>query len=239
MEIQGLTKRYLVTDIRQGLKNKNRVNVFIDHQYDFSLDLTQVVDFKLRVGKVVDERDLLEYRKASEFGKIYQQTLEWVFVRPRSIKETRDYLIRKRTKRIIENKRILENQKRSIEDRKKYHLKTKEIPLFSDEEIDMVINRLCERNYLNDEKFADYYAKNRCFAKGASRRKIQQEMRQKGIDNDLIEKALDESMRSDDEEIKKIIAKKKNRYTKEKLIAHLVRQGFSYQRSKDAVLEMD
>ena len=86
---------YLITDLKQGARNQNRVNVFVNNEYMFSLDLTQVVDYKLKVGKVLSAEELMKLKKASEFGKLYQRTLEWVLTRPRSTKETRDYLIRK------------------------------------------------------------------------------------------------------------------------------------------------
>ena len=84
-----------ITDIRQAVKNENRVNVFVNKKYSFSLDVAQLVDLKLKVGAEITEEDLVEYKKLSEFGKLYQRTLEWLLIKPRSIKETRDYLWRK------------------------------------------------------------------------------------------------------------------------------------------------
>ena len=84
-----------ITDIRQVVKNPERVNVFVDDAFSFSLDVSQVVDFKLKVGMEISEEQLAEYKNASEFGKLYQRALEWVLVRPRSEKEVNDYLMRK------------------------------------------------------------------------------------------------------------------------------------------------
>ena len=83
---------YEITDIRQAVKNENRVNIFVNKKYSFSLDVTQLVDLKLKVGAKISEEELAEYKKLSEFGKLYQRTLEWVLVRPRSEKETFDTL---------------------------------------------------------------------------------------------------------------------------------------------------
>lgn len=57
----------------------------------------------------------------------------------------------------------------------------------------------------------------------------------KGVEKSLIEAALENSDRSDLEEAKKIIAKKRQKYDDQKLIAYLVRQGFSYQLARDLV----
>ena len=84
-----------ITNIKQGVKNPNRVNVFVDDEYSFSLDVTQVVDFRIKVGLEIDDNQLIEFKRASEFGKLYQRTLEWVLVRPRSVRETTQYLGRK------------------------------------------------------------------------------------------------------------------------------------------------
>lgn len=228
-----------VTDIKQAVKDQNRVNIFIDGKFDFSLDVAQVVDFKIKVGRKLTAAELEEYRSASEFGKLYQRTLEWVISRPHSIRETRDYLTRKRMKRISENKMIVKNKERSKEDCKKYKLRTKEMPIFSDDEIEMVITRLCEHGYLDDEKYAAFFVENRFAKKGVSRRRLEQELRLKGIDQDIIENVLENTTRNDDEEIMKMIEKKRKKYTDEKLIAYLVRQGFDYQRAKAAVLGTD
>ena len=128
---------YRVTDLKQGVKNPNRVNVFINDKYEFSLDLTQVVDYKLKVGKVLSEEELAELRRASEFGKLYQRTLEWVLTRPRSVRETKDYL----------NKKIFE---------KKLDAKY----------IDLIVERLIDKKYLDDRKFAEFYVENRFVKKG-------------------------------------------------------------------------
>ena len=59
------------------------------------------------------------------------------------------------------------------------------------------------------------------------------ELLKKGIANEIIEKVL--NGRSDEEEIKKIIAKKRAKYTDEKLILYLVRQGFSFELAQSLV----
>ena len=82
----------IITDLKQGLKNPERVNVFVDGKFLFSLNVAQVVDFKLKVGVKLDEERLAELKRASEFGKLYQRALEWVLARPRSEREVRHYL---------------------------------------------------------------------------------------------------------------------------------------------------
>ena len=197
---------YRVTDLKQGVKNPNRVNVFINDKYEFSLDLKQVVDYKLKVGKVLSEEELAELRRASEFGKLYQRTLEWVLTRPRSVRETKDYL----------NKKIFE---------KKLDAKY----------IDLIVERLIDKKYLDDRKFAEFYVENRFVKKGVSQKRLRIELMKKGVDKEIIEEVL--GGRNDEEEIRKIVKKKRAKYDDEKLIAYLCRQGFSYDLVKSVVAE--
>lgn len=230
---------YTITDIKAAVKTENRVNIFINGKFDFSLDLAQVVDLKLKKGQTLTEKDLKRCRHASEFGKLYQRTLEYVLSRPHSIKETHDHLIQSRKKRETMNRQAIRNRERSKEDRAKYKLRTRELPLFTDDDIDAVLKRLIDRGYLDDEKFVRYYVENRNTKKGISLKKIRLELAKKGVSSTLVELVLSENPRNEAEEIQKIIAKKRRRYDDEKLIAYLVRQGFDYQQSKDAVLETD
>lgn len=229
----------LITDIKPALKSENRVNIFVDGKFDFSLDVAQVVDLHIKVGKHLTPSELSDCRHASEFGKLYTNALEYVLSRPHSIKEVRDHLILKRTRRELMNRQAINNRKKPKDERIKFKLRTKEIPLYTDQDIDNVISRLTEKGYLDDAKFTTFYIENRFYKKGISKKRLVQELHQKGISSDIIETVMADTGRSDADEIKKIIEKKKNKYTEDKLIAYLVRQGFDYQQSKDAVREMD
>ena len=238
----------IVTAIKPAVKNENRVNIFIDGKYDFSLEISQVVDLKLKVGKNLSEKELNDCRHASEFGKLYQRTLEYVLSRPHSEKEVRDHLNDKLRKREALNRQALRNREKlkrmSSAERAKnrssfFRLQTKELPLFTDQDIKAVLSRLKEKGYLDDQKFAEFYVENRYVKKGISKKRLRLELSKKGIGPETIDAVLEKSERSDSAEIQKIIAKKQGKYAPEKLIAYLTRQGFDYQQSKDAVLEMD
>ncbi len=230
---------YLITAIKPAIKTENRVNIFVNDKFDFSLEIPQVVDLHLKVGKRLTEHELSDCRHASEFGKLYHHALEYVLMRPRSEKEIRDHLKDRRKKREITNRQAVKNRERSKEDKIKYQLRTKELPLYTDRDIDTVISRLKEKDYLNDEKFARFYVENRLVKKGVSKKRLRLELEKKGISQDIVEDVLASSERSDAAEIQKIINKKSHKYSSDKLIAYLVRQGFDYQQSKAAVSEMD
>ena len=230
---------YLVTAIKPAVKVENRVNIYINGKFEFSLALPQVIDLSLKVGRRLTARELNDCRHASEFGKLYQHTLEYVLACPHSIKEARDHLERRLVRRKIMNERAIKNRKKSKEERAKYKLGTRELPLYTSQDIAVVLGRLIEKGYLDDQKFAKYYIENRYAKKGISKKRLIDELRKKGISSDIIEQSFASSERSDSEEIQKIIAKKRKKYDSDKLISYLIRQGFDYQQSKDAVREMD
>ena len=211
----------VVTDIKQAVKNENRVNVFVNDKYSFSLDIAQLVDFKIKKGQAITEADLEKFKNASEFGKLYQRTLEWVLVRPRSVRETRDYLFKK----------SIQPVKSKDPETKKTVLKkpTVDRAQFTEQ----IIDRLIEKGYLDDERFAKYFVENRFVKKGISKKRLQLELAKKGIDKEIAEQVL--NIRNDDDEIKKIIAKKSNRYDKDKMINYLVRQGFPFETVRNLV----
>ena len=98
------------------------------------------------------------------------------------------------------------------------------------------MNRLIEKKYIDDEKFAKFWVENRNQRKGSSIKKIKSELFSKGVSSDIIEQVLSESNRNDEDEIQKIIAKKAKKYTDEqKLITYLARQGFSFDEIKKAI----
>ncbi len=210
-----------ITAITAQLQNPDRVNVSIDGKYRFSLDIAQVIELGVKVGREYDEAGLAELEAESQFGKLYARTLEYCLMRPHSSREVRDYLYRKT---------------RATKYRSKKTGELKERAGVSESITARVFDRLADKGYIDDEKFARYWAENRNQTKGASRRKLQAELRAKGIEAAIIDTALAESDRSDEDELAKIIAKKRARYPDEqKFMQYLARQGFSYDDIKTAL----
>ncbi len=84
-----------ITGITAQQKDRDRVNVMVDGKYRFSLDILQVADLGIRMGKEYTDEELLELETESQFGKLYTRALEYSLMRPHSIREVRDYLYRK------------------------------------------------------------------------------------------------------------------------------------------------
>lgn len=230
---------HLVTAVKPATRVEDRVNIYINDKFDFSLEIPQVVDLHLKVGRRLTTRELNDCRHASEFGKLYHHALGYALTRPHSEKEVRDHLKNRRVKREILNRQIVKNRSKPKEEQIKFKLRTKELPLYSDQDINDVMSRLMEKGYVDDKKFASYYVENHHYKKGISKKRLSMDLKKKGVSQDIIENTLNNSERSDVEEMQKIINKKSKKYTPEKLITYLVRQGFDYQQAKAAVCEMD
>lgn len=214
-----------ITDISQAVRNPDRVNISVDGKYRFSLDIFQLTELGIKVGKEYTEEELTEIEQESQFGKLYARALEYCLMRPHSAREVRDYLWRKTRETRTRN-------------RKTGEIKTREG--VSQESAERTFNRLVERGYINDETFARWWVENRNQRRGSSLRKLQSELQAKGVDRSIIDKVVGESLRNDDEELAKVIAKRAGRYKDEqKLIAYLARQGFAYDDIKRALSRRD
>ncbi len=156
-----------ITAITAQQKNVNRVNVMVEGKYRFSLDIFQVGELGLKIYKDYSEEELVAFEQESQFGKLYSRALEYTMLRPHSEKEIRDYLWRKtrttRTKEGIEKQGV------------------------SQVIADKVLDRLKEKKYIDDEEFARYWFEYRSQTKGVSLRKLENELRAKGVGTKIIE----------------------------------------------------
>lgn len=117
---------------------------------------------------------------------------------------------------------------------KKTNLPTKPADRITPEMIQEVVSRLESQNYINDQDFARYFIENRHQNKGISTKRLIQELKIKGIDSDIIEQAIFDQgtgnfLRDEEVEIEKMIKKQLRKTSdRQKIIAYLARQGFSY-----------
>ncbi len=215
-----------ITDISVQARNPNRVNISIDGKYRLSLHIHQITELDIKNGAEVTSEQIAKWEEESLFGKLYSRATEYCLMRPHSAQEIRDYLWRKTLTRRVSVKTKNEERRTKIIEKVGVG---KEIA-------DKVYDRLVQRGYVDDKQFARYWLENRNLTKGASRRKLIMELRGKGVEQDIIEKLLPYSARTDEDEIQKIISKRAKRYADDdKLIQYLIRQGFQYDDVRSAV----
>ncbi|MBX4199353.1 RecX family transcriptional regulator [Candidatus Saccharibacteria bacterium] len=85
-----------ITSLKQQIKNPERVSIFVDGKYSFSLSLDELVKHKLAKEQELSEAQVKKFKKISEDGKLRARSLEWLLNRPHSTREFKDYLYRKK-----------------------------------------------------------------------------------------------------------------------------------------------
>jgi regulatory protein len=109
---------------------------------------------------------------------------------------------------------------------------------FSPSVVETVMEHLLRLRYVDDRKFAAQWAASRARLRGYGRRRIEQELRQKGVNRETIQEALNEAVPFEDErETARTVAEKKLRTMKSlepearkrRLAGFLERKGFPHE----------
>jgi recX family len=195
------------------------VSIYLDGRYSFSLTVDQLANFNFKKGDDLSLEEVEAYKDESSYGKLKAAALDYLLLRTRSKKEFRDYLFRKTLPT--------------------YDKKGKKIIRYTDAQAKRVYEYFLNTKYLDDEFFAKTWVENRNLKKGVSKKKLYQELKQKGIEDHVIKQALGASGRDDLGELKKVLAKKAGRYKGDdnKLIRYLASLGFNYEDIKKAIEE--
>ena len=153
------------------------------------------------------------------FERYYNLSLRFLSYRPRSEKEIIDYLKKKSS-----SVKTSEGQEKLIES---------------------IIKKLKEYKFIDDVEFAKFWIEQRTKFKHKPIRVIEYELKQKGINKDLIDEVLssfESSKEVDLESAKKLAEKKLDFYRslnpkkrQEKVMSYLLRRGFNYEVVKKAL----
>jgi regulatory protein len=146
-----------ITGIKTQSRNRNRVNVYLDGDYGFSLGLE--VAASLKRGESLSDDQIEELQLRDSEAVAYNRTLRYLGYRPRSTAEVRRYLRDKG---------------------------------FDEQVSDQVTMRLRRAGLLDDHAFAQYWVENRETFRPRGRRLLRQELRQKGIGEELVAEVLAE-----------------------------------------------
>lgn len=121
----------------------------------------------------------------------------------------------------------------------KEYLKRKK---YSDEEIEKILNVLSNKGYIDDQDFSRRWVENRRLLKPISTRKLWAELKQKRVNEEIIQQVLQNDETNEIDVIEELIRTKsrQTRYQdKQKLLQFLVRQGFNYEDIKQAFSNID
>jgi regulatory protein len=194
-----------ITALKQQVKNPERVSIFVDERYSFSLSLDELVTHKLKKDQEVTEADVKRFKKISADGKLRGRALEWLMNRPHSEREFRDYLYRKKAEPDQINGLVDEFTQKGYLDNAKF------AQWFSELQV--------RRNK------SDRQIKAELFKKGIGRELVAETLEQGGGDETARLKLL----------IEKKSKLSRYQTDPQKLMQYLVAQGFSWQSVKQAL----
>ena len=85
----------IITQISQQKKNKNRVNIFLDGKFAFSLNIELLVKYHLKVDANIDDIQMQLIIKENDLLYWWERVINFLSFRPRSKKEIIDYFKKK------------------------------------------------------------------------------------------------------------------------------------------------
>jgi regulatory protein len=191
----------VITSIKQQ-KKKDRVNIYLDNKFGFGIDLDNFVVLNLKLGQELTQNEIDEIIKKAEFQKTLDKLFKFAMIRPRSEKEIKDRLYRKKVPDVIH---------------KDLFLKLKYFEL------------------LDDVKFAKWWVETRQSYQPKSKRILINELKIKGINQNIIDDILSENIIDEEKIAKEMLIKRENHWKaidahklKQKMLEYLIRKGFDF-----------
>ena len=144
-----------ISAISAQKKRKDRVNIYIEGRYHFSLSLWAAAN--LKPGDYLSSEQISHLKAQDEKEKAWQRAADYLTRRPRSAREIRQYLKNKG---------------------------------FTRGAIHPVMERLADYGYIDDAAFARMWIDSRLRQRPRGAFGLRQELKQKGIKEELIDAAL-------------------------------------------------
>lgn len=85
-----------ITSITQQIKRVERYSIFVDGKYEFSLSGSALLDSKLVPGQELTQHQVSEFKKRASDDKLFNLTLHYLALRPRTRWEIETYLVHKK-----------------------------------------------------------------------------------------------------------------------------------------------
>lgn len=188
--------------------NKGRgkkIHILIDDEYQITTDVDFWAENYIKDGTHITEEQWNELVTAINYKKAVNKCYDLLSRRDHSVKELRDKLLR----------------------------------TVDEASADKAIDKMMELGYLDDERYADILLNHLVNEKRMSKSFIKQEMYKRGLSADIIALKLDDAEIDNSSSCAELILTKyKNKLNieggKEKVIASLMRKGFSYYDIKSA-----
>jgi len=210
LDLQDLTQRF-TSDVLSDAENKIEIVKYQAELASFKAESTwEKIKDEVAETYESSKEEVEKLKKQDQQGKLYNQVLRFLSYRPRSEKEIRDYLKKKKGRLKIADK---------------------------------IISKLKKQNLIDDQSFVDWWINQRNTFRPRSKFVLMMELRQKGIEEQLIKDNLE---KVDDFVLaKKSIQRKVSHYSHlspsefhQKAAAFLSRRGFNWELVKKVLEEL-
>lgn len=84
-----------ITDIKPQIKNKERMNIYLDNQYYCSLDLYTIMKYRVKEGQEISREELIKIQKEAEFEKGFNYSLSYISRSVKTEKQMKRKLVEK------------------------------------------------------------------------------------------------------------------------------------------------
>ena len=211
------TKRELptsgtVTRVSPQQATAERMNIYLDGKYAFSLSVRALSEHPVSVGDALSSADIERLRNADEPDRATASALNLLTHRGRSERELRQRLRQKG---------------------------------YTASAIDETIRRVVDWGYLDDEQFAAAWVEQRSSGKPRSRRALAHELREKGVDRQIIETTIEEADIDELADARRLAADKWRKERgqdpakrRQRTAAFLARRGYGWDVAKPVIDEL-
>lgn len=205
-------KRGTVTRVSPQQSDAERMSIFLDETYAFSISLRTLAEHPVSVGDALSEQDVERLKSADEPDRATNNALLLLTHRGRSERELRQRLRQKG---------------------------------YTAGAIDEAVRRVVDWGYLNDERFAESWVEQRQTSRPKSRRALAHELREKGVDREIIETTLEDAEIDELSDARQLAATKwrKERSQepdrrRQRTAAFLARRGYGWDVAKQVLDEL-
>ena len=188
----------------------SKIHLLLDDEYQITTDVSFWAENYIKDGTDITDEEWNILVDKINYRKAFNKCADFLSRRDHSVKELREKLLR----------------------------------TVDEASADKAIERFEELGYLDDEKFAKNYAEHLFNNKNYSNNHVKQELYKKGISRDIVAEIIEDSEIDSVENIITIINKKyysklNAENGKEKVVAALMRKGFSYGDIKSAFYRIE
>lgn len=213
----------LITSIEPQKKKDNRFNVYLDGIFGIGIDAETLLKNNLKIGQNLSEKQISELISKEETSKLMDKTLHFLSFRPRSEKETLNYL----------SKKISKSQNIAFKDAQNSHI------------LKSIIKKLKKYNYLDDGEFAHFWVRSRIKSKPKGIIALKRELMIKGINKEIIDAVLSKYPNQTEIAQRAVVKKIKlwknlsEQELKKKVYSYLAMRGFDFETIKKVFANLE